>query len=121
MNLLEGPAYRAVSGMSSASYESLLVSIIMARMPRENKLHVARKMTKEVWLIKEILEIVRKEIEARELSDNIKPVKKKCYRRLGYQPKSPQGTPKTFLTKEEKAQDCVYCGYAHSLSSCKEV
>ncbi|XP_065064703.1 uncharacterized protein LOC135690935 [Rhopilema esculentum] len=108
-------------GMSSASYGSLLVPILMARMPREITLHVARKTTEEVWPIKEILEIVKKEIEARELSDNIKPVEKKCDKTSGYGPKSPQGTTKTFLTKDEKVQDCVYCGHAHSPSSCKEV
>ena len=43
----------------------------MARMPRKITLHVARKTTEEVWLIEEILDIVRKQIEARELSKNI--------------------------------------------------
>ncbi|XP_065067449.1 uncharacterized protein LOC135693012, partial [Rhopilema esculentum] len=108
-------------GMSSASYGSLLVPILMARMPREITLHVARKTTEEVWPIKEILEIVEKEIEARELSDNIKPVERKFDKTSGYGPKSPQGTTKTFLTKDEKVQDCVYSGHAHSPSSCKEV
>ncbi|XP_065069866.1 uncharacterized protein LOC135694908, partial [Rhopilema esculentum] len=108
-------------GMSSASYGSLLVPILMARMPREITLHVARKTTEEVWPIKEILEIVKKEIEARELSDNITPVERKFDKTSGYGPKSPQGTTKTFLTKDEKVQDCVYCGHAHSPSSCKEV
>eukprot|EP00795_Rhopilema_esculentum_P001592 gene1592-16046_t len=49
------------------------------------------------------------------------PVEKKCDKTSGYGPKSPQGTTKTFLTKDEKVQDCVYCGHAHSPSSCKEV
>ena len=79
-------------GMSSASYGSLLVPILMARMPREITLHVARKTTEEVWPIKEILDIVRREIEARKLSDNIKPVERKCDKTLGYGPKSPQAT-----------------------------
>ena len=109
-------------GMSSASYGILLVPIIMARMPREITLHVARKTTEEVWPIKEILDIVRREIEARELSDNIKPVERKCDKTLGYgHGKSPQATTKTFLTKDEKVQDCVYYGHAHSPSSCKDV
>ena len=49
--------------MSSANYGRLLVPILMARMPREITLHVARKTTEEIWPIKEILEIVRKEID----------------------------------------------------------
>ena len=89
----------------------------MTRMSRKITLHVARKATKEVLLMEEILEIVRKEIEARELSDNIQPLEKKCEKTPGYRPRSPQGTAtKTFLTKEETAQACVDVGHAHSWS-----
>ncbi len=45
-------------GMSPESYGSLLVPIIMSRMPREITLQVARKTTKDVWPIIEILEIL---------------------------------------------------------------
>ena len=99
-------------GMSSSSYGSLLVPILISRMPREITLQVAQKTTEEVWPINEILEIVRKEIEAMELSENIKSMERKYERTSVYdRPKSPQGTTKSFLTKGEKTPNCVYCGY----------
>ena len=49
--------------MSSSSYGSLLVPILMSKMLREITLYEARK-TIEVWPKDEILDIVRTEIEA---------------------------------------------------------
>ena len=106
-------------GMSSSSCGSLLVPILMSKMPRETTLQVARKTTVEVWPIDEIMGIVRREIEAMELSDSIRPIEKNFERPSG--PKSPQGTTKSFLTKGEKTLNCVFCGQSHISSSCETV
>ena len=106
-------------GMSFSSYGSLLVPILMSKMPREVTLQVARKTTEEVWPIDEIMDIVRREIEAMELSDSIRPMEKKFERPS--RPKSPQGTTKSFLTKGEKTLSCVFCGQSHMSSSCETV
>ena len=94
----------------------------MSRMPREITLQVARKTIEEVWPIHEILEIVIKEIEAMELSENITPMERK-YKTASVSDrrKSPQVTTKSFLTKREKTPNCVYCGQAHTSSSCETV
>eukprot|EP00795_Rhopilema_esculentum_P016270 gene16270-biopygen5527 len=55
-------------GISSERYGSLLVPVIMSRMPAEITLQVARKTSEQIWRIDEILDIIRKEIEAREIS-----------------------------------------------------
>ena len=106
-------------GMSSSSYGSLLVPILMSKMPREITLQVARKTTEEVWPIDEIMDIVRREIEVMKLSDSIRPMEKKFERPS--RPKSPQGTTKSFLTKGEKTLSCVFCGQSHMSSSCETV
>ncbi len=46
-------------------------------MPREITLQNARKITEEVWPIKEILEIVSKDIKAREISDDVESNERK--------------------------------------------
>ncbi|XP_065068368.1 uncharacterized protein LOC135693738 [Rhopilema esculentum] len=58
-------------GMSQESYDGLLIPIIMQRMPSEITIHIARKVTEDIWPIKEILEIIRCEIEARELGESV--------------------------------------------------
>eukprot|EP00794_Sanderia_malayensis_P000740 gene740-biopygen24 len=59
-------------GVTSKEYGSLLVPVVMTRLPSEIAIEVARKTTEDVWDIEEILEIVRKEIEAREVSTKVK-------------------------------------------------
>ncbi|XP_065058025.1 uncharacterized protein LOC135685860 [Rhopilema esculentum] len=58
-------------GMPQESYGSLLIPIIMQRMPGEITVQVARKVTEDIWPIQEILDIIRREIEARELSESV--------------------------------------------------
>ena len=49
-----------------------LTNIIMSKMPRDIRLEIARKAKKEVWKIDELLETIKFEIEAREISEATK-------------------------------------------------
>ena len=53
-------------------YGSLLIPIIMSRMPKEITIQVARKTSESIWNKAEILEIIHKEIEAREMGQKVK-------------------------------------------------
>ena len=55
-------------GIASEKYGSLLIPLIISRMPGEIALQVARKTSEDIWQINEIMDIIRKEIEAREIS-----------------------------------------------------
>jgi hypothetical protein len=55
-------------GVASSQYGSLLIPIIMSKLPSEIRLHIARNTVDEVWNITDLLEVMRKEVEARELS-----------------------------------------------------
>ena len=59
-------------GVKPDQYGSLLIPVIMSKLPADVRLQIARNSVKEVWEIKELLEIIRKEVEARELSEHIK-------------------------------------------------
>ena len=59
-------------GVHSEQYGSLLIPIIMSKLPSDVRLQVARTMQKDVWEIKDLLEIIRNEVEARELSEHVK-------------------------------------------------
>jgi len=103
--------------MSFSSSVNLLITTLMSKMSREITLQLARKTIEEMWPIDEIMDIARKEIEATEFSDNIKPIEKKLERTL--RPKTLQGTTKSFLTKGEKMPSCVYCPHSHISSNCE--
>ena len=59
-------------GIESNQYGSLLIPIIMTKLPPELCLHIAREMDKEVWEIDELLAVIKKELEAREATELIK-------------------------------------------------
>lgn len=64
-------------GIQSQQYGSMLIPIIMAKLPPQVQIQVVRSMVNEVWDIEELLEVIRKEIEARELSEKIQTTEQK--------------------------------------------
>ena len=59
-------------GVSSNQYGSLLIPVIMSKMPPEIRVQIARNKAREVWDMSELLEVIRQEVEAREVSDGVK-------------------------------------------------
>ena len=51
-------------GVSPEQYGSLLIPIIMSKLPNEIRLQVARNTTDEVWKIEDLLLTIKKEVEA---------------------------------------------------------
>lgn len=56
-------------GVSPDHYGSLLIPIIMGKLPAEIRLEAATKTSGEIWKIDELLNTLKKEREAREASD----------------------------------------------------
>ena len=108
-------------GMPSERYGSLLIPIVMNRMPKEITSQVARKISQEIWPIEEILDIIRREVEAREFSEKVaasKPTEKSVPPR----PKQIQGTTQSFITKEAKGLPiCVFCKEGHLPLNCSKI
>ena len=78
--------------MTADNYGSLLIPIIVSRLPREIPLQVARKTSEEVWDINEMLEIIRKQLEAIEVRAKIIAAEKRTERVTQQRPRSPPGT-----------------------------
>ena len=51
-------------GIQSDQYGSLLIPVIMSKLPSDVRLQIARRTEKDVWVIKDLLEIIRREVEA---------------------------------------------------------
>ena len=109
-------------GISSEKYGSLLIPVILSRMPSEIALQVARKTSEDIWSIDDIMSMIQREIEAREVSYKISVQDvKKCEKPTK---NLPVGTTKTFVTKSDKSKqsiECYFCNKDHYSSSCKEV
>ena len=58
-------------GVGAEQYESFLIPVIMSKLPADARLQVARITAKEVWEIQELLGVIKREVEAQELSDTI--------------------------------------------------
>ena len=61
-------------GVKSEQYGSLLIPIIMAKLPAEIRVQVPRNTSQDVWEIDSLLDFIQGEIEAREISEKIKAV-----------------------------------------------
>ena len=52
-------------GVSSHQYGSLLIPVIMPKLPHEIRIQVARNTAREVWEMSDQLEVIRQEVQAR--------------------------------------------------------
>jgi hypothetical protein len=104
-------------GVSADQYGSLLIPIILDKLPSEIKLQVARKATGEIWEINELLMTIQAEVEAREASDaskvhNASSSSSKTQR--------PAGTTNALFSNDGKIR-CVYCQGEHYSASCQTI
>ena len=110
-------------GISSDQYGSLLIPVIMSRVPKDISLQIARHTSKEIWSISELLTIIKNEVEAREMrdyvhiADNKTPTTTtKCRTTVN------MGTTAVFVAKNtSKNILCYFCSGNHYTSECKNV
>ena len=83
-------------------------------------MQVARKSTQEVWKIDELLDIIKKEVEAREATERIKADNTQ---RHGNKPSGHNSTAGSFLSNEDQkfVIHCAYCNELHFSASCTKV
>ena len=59
-------------GVTAEQYGSMLIPVVMSKLPTEIRVQIARLTSSEVWSIREMLKLIRKEVEAREASEHVK-------------------------------------------------
>ena len=114
-------------GMPAENYGNLLIPIIMARMPREITMQVARKTATDEWDIDEILGIIQTELEANEISANLAAADKRI-RSQDVTPTRVQGTANSFVARQEARKDkgerklqCYFCKGSHVAGKCDTI
>ena len=114
-------------GISSDKYGCLLIPVILKSMPEEINLIVARNTSQDVWNIKETMEIIRTEIEARERSHGIssfEPVKTGgSHKFTNPKTSQPGGTTRSFVSKGARPNkiSCYFCTNEHYSNECTVV
>ena len=106
-------------GVSSEQYGSLLIPIIMSKLPNDIRLQIARKISKDVWKIDELLEIIKFE-KARELSEATKTSGNSLHDKDNTKKYNPP-TASSLVTKTKDGDvkiQCVYCNGFHYSASC---
>ena len=110
-------------GVSAEQYGSFLIPVIMAKLPVEVRLQIARITTNDVWRIEDLLHIIKAEVEAREISDAVK-VNERKYTDITHKSGTGNiGTASSLTVRDQGAgrRKCVYCGEDHYSASCERV
>ena len=102
-------------GVTSEQYGSLLIPVVMVKLPTDIRLRIARETGGK---INELLRIVKLEVEAREASEGTSAITTKIT------PQTPRSsvppTVSSLIASNRKCQ-CVYCEDEHFSASCLKV
>ena len=116
-----------VLGVNAQQYGSLLIPIMMTKLPVDIRLNIARKTKEAVWKISDIMEILKAEVEAREASATLKTDNvndndnRKPWDRNRFNPKN-RTTAGAFLNNSSSRPIlCAFCKKPHFSASCEEV
>ena len=94
-------------GVTTESYGQLLIPIIMSKLPNEIRLQISRNTDKEKWEIQELLELIRKEIEARETTEHIKATTERVKPFSNFSSSGKSGNPATTSTLFTRPQENI--------------
>ena len=111
-------------GVEVDSYGSLLIPVIMLKLPSDIRLQVSRATKNNVWNIRELLRIMQEEVEARESSENVKLSEKRqsnLPNQGQFKPRTVPPTASVLYTKNSEQNwniQCVFCKGLHYSASC---
>ena len=101
-------------GVQSSSYGGLLSPVLISKLPTELRLIVSRELKEEEWGFEKMMEIVERELAARERSAGALP---QHPRKQGAGAKPPP-TALSLVTGSSNQVTCAYCDQPHLSNSC---
>jgi hypothetical protein len=104
----------------SVQHGSLLIPIIMSKLPNDIRIQIARKANSDTWKIDELLEVIKVEIEVREASERIKTNDNNKLRPSN-RPNYGSASALTTRSGESFKLQCVYCKGEHYSASCETI
>ena len=111
-------------GVASENNGATLIPVLMGKLPADIRVQVARLTSNDAWSLKEILELLENEVEAREVGESIKVNDERV--QFSSNPRNPpiRNTASTLYTDMEKRKPnitCVYCNGEHYSASCERI
>ena len=113
-------------GVSSESYGSLLIPVILSRIPEELRLLMSRKIDKNSWNVNEVLSQLKIELEARERCSllNSNPNRPNKKGNMYGKSREPLSASSLLAGKDEQSKSkpyCVFCEKEHPSVKCEVV
>ena len=100
-------------GLNPSHYGSLLIPIILERLPDPVKLILTRKLGKSNQRISDFINCIKEEVHARENCDFIE--EKNDYKHLE------NTTHSSLVVQKHSRKNCVFCGKLHYSDKCQNV
>ena len=92
----------------------------MSRIPGEISLQIAIQVSKGVWSITEVMEVIKREVDAEEISENVNVKEQRTAAGQRAKP-NVQGTVSSFHVKGGKSVKCLLCNDDHFSAECAVV
>ena len=119
-------------GIKSDHYGSLLIPVIMSKLPSETQLLIARKSEHDVWKIDDLMKTILSEVEAREISERVKTTneRKSNFPNNRGQNQYRNSNPGTSSALYSRERDntynsnkirCAYCRDCHFSALCEKI
>ena len=106
--------------VNSDQYGSLLIPIIMSKLPSEVRLKVAQENQEDVWQIKDLMKVLQTEVDAREASETTKLKSASQTAAKNHSQNRHNHTAGAFVSQNRPIK-CVYCNALHYSASCDKV
>ena len=103
--------------VDSKSYGSLLIPVLLEKLPKELRLEATRKL-KGNWELDELIQIFKEELEARERASVLQSSPKDSTQKQIFKPKFQSAA---FLFAGGLTPTCTYCQRPHTSNSCSTV
>jgi hypothetical protein len=107
-------------------YGSLLIPVIMSKLPSDVRIQIARNTTKDVRDIRELLDVIQKEVEARKVCENIKTHSDYQNKKSNAPVPRGLGLASALLASGSGVTNqfsirCAFCQKPHYSASCEDV
>ena len=98
----------------------------MSKLPDDVRIQIARITSREVWEIRELLQAIQQEVEAREACENIKTQFDNQGKKFHSPSQRYQGSAAALLASERSRKNkfaicCAFCERSHYSASCEEI
>ena len=107
-------------GIETTHYGSVLVPVLMSKLPDGVRLRTARENRDEAWEVNRLMDTIQKEVEVREASEGARILTPRPAVPPRNTPNGNGSSASSLITNTQNIK-CVYCGEIYYSAACKKV